>query len=83
MKNLFVLLLLSGLKPLEAFKFHFHFFMEHLALFILYVGYFGLPWDVFLRPFCVFSPVKIVASIFNKTEYIALLYAWELSRRQT
>jgi hypothetical protein len=40
--------------------------MEHLALFILYVGYCGLPWDMFLRPFCVFSLVKIVASIFNK-----------------
>jgi len=65
MKNLFVLLLLSGLNPLEAFKFHVHFFVEHLALFILY---WGLPWDVLLRPFCVFSPVKSVASIFNKTQ---------------
>ena len=79
MKNLFVLLLLSGLKPLEAFKFHFHFFMEHLAIFILYVGCWGLPWDVFLRPFCVFSPVKNVASIFNKNcvySYIICLEAF-------
>jgi hypothetical protein len=35
----FVLLLLSGLKPLEAFKLHCHFLIVFSALFILYGGY--------------------------------------------
>jgi hypothetical protein len=35
----FVLLLISGLEPLEAFKLRCNFFMVFLAVFILYVGY--------------------------------------------